>query len=319
MRVDASVIIVSWNTAELLRACLDSINGSNLEESEVIIVDNGSVDGTADMIRSRQPGCQLICNSVNRGFAAGNNQALGVARGRYALLLNSDTVLLGDVVQKTVQYMDAHPEVGVLGCRVLNPDGTAQQTCFQEPSLLNILLKTTGLFRLPWPRFLSREHMPWWQRDSERDVDVVTGCYMLVRRSALEQVGLLDESFFFCGEETDWCRRFRAAGWKVRFAPVGEIIHYGNASGRKLEFRRDVLLTAGLVRFHHKHGGVWAAAIAWLLLWLFNVTHWIAWRLIAAVTRKPGAEHRAEHFRGVIAGFDTVWRRGSGAQFPVPV
>lgn len=306
-----SVIVVSWNTAELLDTCLASLlESARLLDCEVFVVDNASTDGSAELVARAYPQVRLLRNAENRGFAAANNQALRQATGEYLLLLNADTMVLGDVLSRSTVYLDRHPEVAVMGCRVLNRDRTVQHTCFREPSLLNILLKTTGLFRLGWPRFFCREHMPYWQRDSERDVDVVTGCYMMVRRRALAHVGLLDESFFFCGEETDWCRRFRQAGWCVRFAPVGEIIHYGNASGRRFEHRRDVLLTAGLVRFHRKHGGRCAAAVAWMLLWVFNVTHFLAWWVVGAVRPTPAARARSAHFRRVITGFGEVWPRG---------
>jgi GT2 family glycosyltransferase len=147
-----------------------------------------------------------------------------------------------------------------------------------------------------------------WARDSERDVDVVTGCYMLVRRAAMDEVGLLDERFYFCGEETDWCRRFRKAGWRVRFAPVGEIIHHGNASGRKHSFRRDVMLTAGLVRFHRKHHGLAGAAAAWGLLLVFNASRWGLWG-IASLARRGRLEWRTrrDHFWGVLRHWGEVW------------
>jgi GT2 family glycosyltransferase len=208
--------------------------------------------------------------------------------------------------------MDLHQDVGIMGCRVLNADHTLQPTCFQFPMLLNLLLKTTGLFRLKWPRFCGREHYAAWQRDTERDVDVVTGCYMMVRREALEQVGLMDESFFFFGEETDWCRRFKDVGWKVRFAPVGEIIHHGGASAKKLNYRRDLLLTEGLVRYHRKHSGVFIASLVWMILAFFNVSRFAFWGILALVTRTEDARSRYHHFASVVAKLKSAWPRDYG-------
>jgi GT2 family glycosyltransferase len=230
-----------------------------------------------------------------------------LATGSYVLLLNSDTIVLEDVLPRSVGYMDEHPDVGVLGCRVLNVDRTVQLTCFRYPTLLNLGLKATGLFRLDWPHWFGREHLRGWQRDSEREVDVVTGCFMMVRRSAIDQVGLMDESFFFCGEETDWCTRFRRAGWKVRFAPVGEIIHIGNASGRQHRYQRDLMLSEGLVRLHRKHSGLLSAAIAWCLLLVFNASRAAFWCAASIVSPVPAYRDRRDHFLAVIWSLGRAW------------
>jgi GT2 family glycosyltransferase len=312
--MDLSIVIVSWNTLEITRACLASVydNCDDLE-MEVFVVDNASEDGSQGMIREEFPQVKLIANDDNRGFAAGNNQAIRESTGRYILLLNSDTEVLGEVLPASVFYMDTHDRVGVMGCRVLNPDRTMQPTCFMYPSLLNIALLTAGVSGMKKPAFFGREKMRTWKRDCVRDVDVVTGCYMLVRRSAMDEVGLLDESFFFYGEETDWCRRFKRAGWVVRFVPVGEIIHIGNASARKYSHKRDVMLTSGLIRYHRKHNGVPGAAAAWALLFVFNVSRWIGWTLARPLLRSPTASERSVHFRRVVRSFRQVWPKRSPA------
>ena len=249
-RPDLSIVIVNWNTRELLDDCLRSIYHETRElDLEVFVIDNASQDGSADMVQRDYPSVELIRNSENRGFGAATNQGLRACLGRYALLLNSDTVILGDVVKESVAYMDAHPEVGVLGCRVLNEDRTVQRTCSQFPTILNLFLLVSGLPKVPGANFFDRFELGDWQRDDVRDVDVVSGCSMCVRREAMEEVGLLDEQFFFYGEETDWCKRLKLAGWPCRFAPVGEIIHFGGASSQKLGYKADLLLSQGLVRF----------------------------------------------------------------------
>ena len=200
--MDVSVIIVNWNTCDVLRDCLASVyaNTKNIA-FEVIVVDNASSDGSVDMIRSEFPHVKLIANSGNRGFAGANNQAIAVANGRYVLLLNSDTLILDNAIFKTVAFADTHPEAAVVGCKVLNPDRTLQRTCFMYPSILNMFLSATYLYKLfPRSKFFGRERMSWWDRNDTREVDVVTGCFMLVRRGAIEQVGLMDERFFVYGE-----------------------------------------------------------------------------------------------------------------------
>jgi hypothetical protein len=302
-QVDLSIVIVNWNTLSLLRDCLRSVldNAGKLC-LEVFVIDNASTDGSAEMVSAEFSSVKLIRNTSNRGFAAANNQALEIGQGRYLLLLNSDTIVLGDVLEKSVQYADEHPDVGTMGCRVLNPDRTLQPTCFEYPTLLNLFLLTAGLSRLSWPRFLGKYHMTGWKRDSERDVDVVTGCYMLVRYAAMSEIGLLDESFYFFGEETDWCKRFRENGWAVRFAPVGEIVHYGGASAKKLNHRRDVMLTGALIDFHRKHGGAVAALAAWTILWVFNFSRYIGW-LFASVVDRQRAAPRRDHFRNILKDY----------------
>lgn len=307
MSSDISIIIVSWNTRELLKACLESVfaNLGSLS-AEVFVVDNASTDGSAEMVMERYHEVRLIENSQNLGFAAANNQAIKLATGRYILLLNSDTVVLGNVLENSVEYMDSRGEIGVMGCRVLNGDRTVQLTCFRYPSLLNTAILASGLFHLKWLPFFGREQMMNWHRDSERDVDVVTGCFLLARTAAISGVGHLDESFFFCGEESDWCLRFKNAGWKVRFAPVGEIVHFGNASGSKLGSRRDLLLSEGLVRFLKKHNGILIAAMAWCLLLGFCVAHLIWWTAAAPVCGDR-AVGRRNHFYGVVKRFNRAW------------
>jgi len=140
-RMDVSVIIVSWNTRDILQDCLESVYAQTRGVSfEVIVVDNASSDGSVEMVRSQLQQVTLVANRDNRGFAAANNQGMQIARGRYILLLNSDTVVLDGAIQKVVAFADQHPEAAVVGCRVLNRDGTLQQSCFKYPSLLNLLL-----------------------------------------------------------------------------------------------------------------------------------------------------------------------------------
>ena len=277
--------------------------------AEVIVVDNGSKDGSADMVAEQLRDVRIIRNSENLGFAAANNQAIQVAKGKFVLLLNSDTIVLGNVLSASLDYMKSNKDVGVMGCRVLNTDRTVQLTCSQLPSLTNLVLLTTGLFRLSRPSFCGRYQLRNWQRDSERDVQTVTGCFMLVRKIALDQVGLLDESFFFYGEETDWCKRFAQHGWKLRFAPVGEIIHHGSLSSRACNHRRDLMLSEGILRFHRKHSGVFATAIAWCLLGIFNASRFVYWQAIAWFSTAEHATQRAEHFRYVVKDFVKAWPR----------
>jgi GT2 family glycosyltransferase len=302
-----SIIIVNWNQRRMLKNCLASflpkIDPTN---NEIIVVDNGSQDGSADMVADDFPQIHLIRNPDNKGFAAANNQALKVAQGAYTLLLNNDTLVHGDVLAHSCQYLDRHGEIAVLGCRVLNADGSLQITCSQYPTIGNLFLLTTGLWKLDWPRFLGKYQMKHWKRDTERDVDTVSGCYMMVRKGAIADIGVLDEQFFFFGEETDWCRRFREAGWKVRFAPVGDITHFGSVSARRHNHLRDVMLTQAMIRLHRKHNGLVASATIWALLLVFNSSRALFWGLRSVFSKNPNVRDRSVHFARVVREFFPV-------------
>jgi hypothetical protein len=245
---------------------------------EVIVIDNASSDGSPEMVEENFPQITLIENLENQGFAAANNQGIAVARGRYVLLLNSDTVILDNAIAKMVTFADDHNDATIIGCRVLNPDRTLQPTCFMFPSLLNMLLSTTYLYKLfPKSHFFGRERMTWWDRDDVREVDVVTGCFMLVRRKAIKEVGLMDEKFFMYGEETDWCYRFKKAGWKILFTPDAEIVHFGGQSSKKIATEMALELRGSILRFIRKHRSWWVYVLAYLLVWLFFVVRIPVW------------------------------------------
>lgn len=311
--MDLSIIIVNWNTQAMLRDCLASVVGGIATlHVEIIVVDNASQDGSPEMVQREFPHVHLIRNTTNLGFAAANNQALALASGRNILLLNSDTIVLGDVLTQSVAYLDEHSTVGVMGCRVLNTDGSLQPTCSRFPTLINLMLFATGLDRLGPRGLFDRYLLRTWDRRNEADVDVVTGCYLMIRRSAMALVGLLDESFFFYGEETDWCRRFQNEGWAVRFAPVGQIVHHGSGSSRRLNHQRDLLLSSGLVRLHRKYGGVPCAAVAWIILLLFNLSRFCFWGMRSVADRTGRALDRRKHFAEVVRHFNTAWPRVAG-------
>ena len=280
--MDVSIIIVNWNTKKLLKDCLTSIYEQRRDmDFEVIVVDNCSSDGSAEMVRTEFPKVTLIENRENRGFAAANNQAIAIANGRYILLLNSDTIVLDKAIEKTVSFADANPEAAAFGCRVLNPDRTVQTTCFMFPSILNMLLSSTYLYKFfPGNKFFGREQMTWWDRNDVREVDVVTGCFILVRSEAIEQVGILDERFFMYGEETDWCYRFKKNGWKIMFTPAGQIIHFGGQSASKTPVAMIIQLRLSILKFIKKHYGRPSSFFARLLTALFFIIRLPVWFVI---------------------------------------
>ncbi len=285
--IDVSIIIVSWNTRDILRQCLESIyEQTPAMEYEVIIIDNASTDGSAEMIKTHFPKAILIENSINKGFAAANNQAIALAKGRYFLLLNPDTVILDNAINKSIKFAEQNPNAAVVGCKVLNPDRTIQPTCFMFPSLLNMFLSSTYLYKLfPKNKFFGRERMTWWDRNDAREVDVVTGCFMFVRRDAVEQTGLMDERFFVYGEETDWCYRFKKEGWKVLFTPEAQIIHYGGQSSKAVSIEMTLQLRGSILLFIQKHRSALEYRLACVLVWLFFAVRVPFWMIAYAARR----------------------------------
>lgn len=255
---NVSVIIVNWNTCDILRDCLASIARETTLPYEIIVVDNASTDGSAEMVRSSFPNVTLIANSENRGFAAANNQGLRTAAGAKLLLLNPDTIILDAAIDKMSMWLDAHPDVGCVGCQVLEDDSTIQMTCFADPGPTNLAIVTFGLMHLArWLPILGR---PWyrdWNRRSARDVDVVSGMFMLVPRPVIDRVGVLDEAFFVYAEEADWCRRIRKAGWRCVFTPETRILHLdgGSKSTAQIRPRMHVQMQKSHLIYVRKHDG----------------------------------------------------------------
>jgi GT2 family glycosyltransferase len=277
--MDISVIIVNWNTCDILRNCLASIykNTRNIQ-FEVIVIDNASSDGSADMIRTEFLHAILIANTRNLGFAKANNQGLSIARGRYVLLLNSDTVLFDNAIEKIISFADSHMQAGIFGCRILNPDKSLQPTCFMFPSVLNAFLSSTYLYKLfQRSTFFGRERISWWDRSDVREVDVVTGCFMLVRQEAIKKVGFMDERFFMYAEEADWCYRFKQAGYKIMFTPDAEIIHLGGASSNQIKPQMVSQWRKSMLLYFKKHRSPFVYGIVWILINLFFLTRVPYW------------------------------------------
>lgn len=302
--LDVSVIIVNWNTRELLRDCIWSVYEHSGDVScEIIVVDNASTDGSTEMVRAEFPKVHLLENTDNHGFARANNQGIMASRGRYVLLLNSDTRVLDNALEKVVTFADENREAAVVGCRVLNPDLTLQPTCFMFPSAFNMVLSFTYLYKLfAANRLFGRERMTWWNRDDVRSVDVVTGCFMLVRRLAIQEVGMMDKRFFMYAEETDWCFRFKQAGWKVLFTPHAEIIHHGGQSSRNVRPEMLIEMRLSILKFIMKHKGRLQHAIASVLILLFVALRLPVWLFIRAFSekRKAQAEVKLQAYSGCI-------------------
>lgn len=232
---DISIIIINWNTRDLLRNCLFSIQNTVVNlNCEIIVVDNGSQDGSVAMLKEEFPRVVLIANSDNRGFAAANNQAFAVMTGRYALLLNTDACLTENAVRELFSFMEAHPEAGMACGQLLNADGSKQNSIANFPSIFTLLLNTPVLEFLFPSRFPSKRY----QHKAPIEVDSGIGACLMVRKQAIDRVGGLDERYFFFFEETDWALEMRSVGWKSYHVPSAFIYHLqGQSIGRNVRSR----------------------------------------------------------------------------------
>lgn len=223
-----SVIIVNFNTQDLLKNCLTSIyQYIDILEDEVIVVDNASQDDSVEMVKKKFPAVKLIINQKNLGFAKANNQALRQAQGEYCLLLNSDTQVKSGALEKLVRFANDHLEVGVVGAKLLNPDGSIQPSVYHFPSIWRAIkeywLGQKGIYEKYAPAV-----------SGAVEVEAVVGAAILIPKRVFDQVGLLNEQYFMYFEDLDYCRRVRRAGFEVYYLPQAEIIHHHGQSAAKI-------------------------------------------------------------------------------------
>ncbi len=243
--MDLSIIIVNWNTSRLLQQCLNSIYSARIRVAfEVIVVDNGSSDGSLSLIAEHFPAVIIIKNDRNLGFARANNQGISVGMGRYFMLLNTDTIVLPGAVDALIQIADRHPELGVVGPKLLNMNNTIQKSWASFPSFLSELVGKN--FRIRHPVANSPHAY---------EVDWIMGACMLVRSATIEEVGKLDEDYFFYSEEIDWCFRIKKKNWKIWYISNAEIYHIGGGSANRARFIQLIRLYQGKLLYFQKYHG----------------------------------------------------------------
>ncbi len=292
--MSVSVIIVNYCTRELLRDCLASLRSEGGAGIEVIVVDNGSRDDSAAMVREEFPEVRLIENSENLGFAKANNQGIRQAHGKYLLLLNSDTVVRPGALQTMAEFMDTHPIAGGVTCRLLNADGSIQACVSKKPSPMLLFFRLSGLSGLlrsdRLRRHLSRHFgfllggtlrsylEPYAAGCAPVEVENISGACLMLRGKAVEQVGLLDEAFFMYFEDMDYCLRLRNAGWKLYYVPAGEIVHLvGQSSGGRMR-NYSVYSYRSLFCFFRKHYPSRTLFAVRVLVFLASSVQWL-WNL----------------------------------------
>lgn len=235
---DFSVIIVNWNTKQLLLDCLASIErNAGRASCEIIVVDNGSTDGSVDAVRQSFPRATIIENGANLGFARANNRGLRHMTGTYAILLNSDTVVQEGAFVRLLAFMDGHPQAGMCGPQLLNADGSLQTSYGTFPTLASEFVSRSVL-QFFFPSLYRRLFVPREPASSAAHaIDFIIGACMVARRKAIDEAGMLDEDYFFFYEEIDWCLRMKRAGWQVYHVPEARIVHFGGGSTRTVNLR----------------------------------------------------------------------------------
>jgi GT2 family glycosyltransferase len=231
--VDISIVIVSYNTCRILDECIASIRRETVCAHEVIVVDNASADESCRMLRENYPDVTLIENSENAGFARANNQGFAQARGKYFFMLNSDTVILDGAIDKLFEFMESNPDVGICGPRNIGRDGKMQFNCDHFPGFWSTLwLYSNFINRFPNVKMFKRSRMRYWDYSEIKDVEMMTGCSLLIKSDMYKRLGGLDNNYFMYFEETDLCYRVVQNGYRIVFVPYASIIHYGGESSQ---------------------------------------------------------------------------------------
>jgi GT2 family glycosyltransferase len=314
---EASVIVVSFNTREVLQACLTQLYAAiGQRDIEVIVVDNASRDGSADRVAAAFPQVRLLRSPVNLGFAAANNLGFREASGRYLILLNPDALVAADTLERAIRQMEAQPQVGLAGGRLLGPDGADQPSARLFPSLLNEFLVLSGLAaRFPRSRLCGRFDRTWADPAVAAEVDWVPGAFSILRHELVTELGGFDERFFLYYEEVDLCRRLRARGWKIGYWPDLVVRHTGGESSKTLEHleisssgSQLVLwrMRSGLLYYRKHHGAPGAAGVALLESGWHVLRGWRA--------RLSGDRAKAAESGRIVATLGQAWRETAGGR-----
>jgi N-acetylglucosaminyl-diphospho-decaprenol L-rhamnosyltransferase len=265
-----SIVIVNWNTKELVLQCLQSVYKNTTEKCfDVWVVDNGSTDDSVAALQTQYPDVNLVEAGQNLGFAHGNNLALEKIAGKYAVLLNTDTVVKPFAIDFLITFMEDHPEAGAAGPYLLNPDDSLQISCYPFPTLFREFWR---LFHFDLIVPIGVYPMKSWKTDCYYKVDSIQGACMILRKTALNQIGFFDPNYFMYTEEIDLCYRIKHAGWNLFWVPESKVVHYGGQSTRKMASQMFISLYKTKVQFFRKHHGKFAAFLYKVILFFASVT-----------------------------------------------
>ncbi len=300
MQPDLSISIVNTNNRSLLRDCLASIYRTTARISfEILVVDNASTDGSAEMVQGEFPSVKLIINDARGGYGYSHNKGIAAARGQFILIFNEDMVVLPGALDTIVEKLKGDPAIGVLGCRLLNPDMSLQHSCHRFQNIKTEVFENLfpGSFFLRKSRF--RTQMFDWDHDSEREVDVVMGSCMLIPRSVIDKVGAFDTRFFVYSEEFDLCKRIRDAGYRVVFTPEAEIIHFGGQTSKTMSIKMRLVYIDSKLKYFRKYYGVRAMKVEKLIMGTGALIRIAGWAFCAA-------KNKDEHARGMVKKYACV-------------
>lgn len=269
--VDMSIVLVCWNNKAYLDPCLKSLYEGGLKSSfDVVVVDNGSTDGSQQMLAEKYPDVMLIQNEGNVGLGKASNQGIEATNGRHVLLLNNDTLVNGPALDVLVEYLDAHPDVGATAGKLLNPDGSFQSGFAPFSTLLEEFLIVTHIGEMLWTGYPSHG-----DSNEIKETGWMSSACLLVRRAALDQIGLLDEGYFIYGDEADLQYRLNKAGWKVVFLPTSSIVHFGGRSMDRWKRRRMVY--RGKMMFYRKNYGFLSTLLLRILFFVMSLLKLLIW------------------------------------------
>lgn len=298
-----SVILVNWNTRDLLLQCIRSIK-SDCEgiETEIIVSDNASMDGSADAVLKEFPEIKVLKNQENLGFAKGNNVAIRQSRGDFICLVNTDVEIIKGCFPGLLRYMRDNPSAGITGPQALNADQQVQITARKDVGFLN------SFARIFWIDILFPS-LTWYSQRKLEEVDALAGCFWMIRREALEQIGLLDEDFFFYGEDRDYCKRMRLAGWKVIFNPDFKIFHYEAGSSKARPFHYYMQLERAFLQYWKKYHGKSSTLVYYLFRIVYHLVRYTTNMGANVLSLKMNTERKSKALRSwycirMLTGFE---------------
>lgn len=306
--IDMSVIIINWNARDKLANCVYSLQKVTEIQIEIIIVDNASTDDSLSLLHSFLPNVGLITNEANVGFAAANNQAAGVASGRYLLLLNPDTEIRPGAIEKMIDFADHNRHIAAVGPRLLNPNGTIQRSAWRGfPGIWTALIDAFYLWKIPELPIVRNSELTTDQLGSTQEVDHILGACMLIPADAWEEIGPLDERYFLFLEETEWCRRAKALGKRIVYLPDAEVIHYGQHSMRQQPSQNLPHLYRSYCQFLRDGtgGNKFRMVILKAVISCAILVRLIMWKIRSLLS--PSGEQR-NMARKMLAGYSQVWR-----------
>ncbi len=301
--LDLSIIIVNWNGKDLLTKCLQCVESTVKKISyETFVVDNASTDGSQDMVRRDFPNVKLMANTDNVGFAKANNQAMKIAVGRYVLLLNSDAFVKENTLDAMVAFMDEHPDAGMASCKLFYEEGQLQLSCTSFPTLRTELYITLGLPKLfPKSHEFGRYFYEDWDYNSVRsDIDVILGAFMLARKTAIDAVGMMDESYFMYSEEVDWCYRFKKKGWKIYFEPKVEAIHLWGGTSKQVKIQMLIQLYRSRIKFFRENYSWLSGQLLKVILGVYCVSRIVPWGLSNRLKPNSNLKQKQQAFQALL-------------------